>query len=558
MVDDPRTVLGAFSALHLVLAVLFGEYALWVATDYNFVHLFDLAKHPELWMNDFAVGSIGAYFYLISLTSSIPIALHEVLGVSLEGLYWIEYAAKAPLFLVLLYGTIRGLSETHETASITLLFCAFLGFRILSTNLHSYQSGLYINYYSDTYLLVFLATLIALYREKWLWLGLLLFVGPLTHASMGLIGGALIIVLSFFRGCPYRILALICLAACSSLAIEKTLIDHAMQGQELIADDSAWENIATNGHLLFPFLRPTKFVKVVVALGILAFASYTLSDSLRGRRDLVIAICFVCATAVVFCTGAYLQNQTVVKLALMRSSVLFTLIALVNLGSGSWKNLSSFRARGSLAALILCMIHFCFGWTLTLACLLVSIVVVVRQTLFRPFVYTVLFLSLLVWPVQRSLGVLDTSRDEVELCSWVRKHIEPGATFLAWGGFAGAFRTKTRCQLVDPRIVGKAVYWNTPENRAQEIELVEVVLGREIDREALYSPSTLASLRGAVNEPITPEQMNRFRNRWHVQYLIYPQALDTTVDLGSPVFENEEYRIFSLVPSLRGPSAGQF
>jgi len=538
----------AFFAIHAVISFFYSDTLLASGQDHNVIHYFDAYKHPEWWSHDITDGIFGGLglVWLLSLTSSIPVALHTFLGIPLEWFYWLEFLLKPALLVYLLYRIAKVYAEGPWLDYAPLFMVVIMNFRILSINLNSYQSNLYINYYAASYLLLFLYGYWMLSRDRRIPLVVSAFLGPLVHASLGLLGGGLLVALAWGRRMPTKVLFAVSAAVALGLAGEMLIIRSVLSGHETLPDAIAWQGITSNGHLYFPFLNPLRFAKTVAFTALLVFVSFRLTGARELRRDVLIAAGFVTLTIAAYFVSVWIEFRPGVQLAPMRSSVLLVLIGIVCLAARSERSPDRLVDRMLFGSVPIGLIYLGMGRLEAILAILLWVPSSLITTISLRRVLTWgLGFACLLGPLSLTRQATHQNQGEIQLQDFIKANFAPGTAFLAWGPYNSGFRTTTKCQLIAPTI-GHGIHWNLKSIMDDELVKAGHALGRTPAPTKLYTVDTYRALAHAQTRPITLEQVDLFRESHQPEYLIYPSRLTSPSETWAPLYENHEYRLYDL------------
>jgi len=530
-----KSLLLSFFLTHLVLIVLFGEYIQVGTSLYNFVHKIELFKHPELWTNDL-IGSFGnlKYHFMLSLGNWIPALVHIVTGISLKLLSLLEVLVKPCLFLYMVALILKSTSdEKRGNYEIVLLLLAYKGFKILGLNLNLYNFLAYENYNSEWYHMLFLVGLLSIYRRRWNVLALVMFLGPMAHASLGCVGNALLLVLAFSHDITKTHLKKAIFFFVLGSISEVSIVKFVTYGTEKIPNELLWEAVTRNGHLYPDLLKKPLTGHLIFTFSFFAVA-YIVSNSERLKKDLLISFAFVLGSIIFYSLFVVTKFVIGLQLAVMRCSVFVIFLGFINLGN---MDVDSASLKDKILLVLLVAFSVLYreeigAFTTSQSILLLCAVFIAAASIIRLKLRKTIILFLLIpflmWPVRFFWRSYEKNRPMLEMFSDISKKIPKGSVFLLWDrnisiSNRSRFRSYTKSQIITVQVLQTSlVYSGSKEMFEDEVKKAECVLGRKVkvSNHLELNPE----LKEALNHELKYEQLKRFKKQYNVQYVLYPST----------------------------------
>ncbi|MBA7490808.1 hypothetical protein ES702_01351 [subsurface metagenome] len=545
---NPWVLLTTFVAIHLLITIFTVDYHLMNGQDYNYVHAFDVWQNPENWEHD-VEGSFdrNPYFVFSTLNMWLPTVLHKITRIPLIWMFRLEFFLKPIVLLILLILILRYFGFGNVAVSTGVLLFAFYNFQIISINLASYGVGIYNNYYGVNYFIVFFLALYAHLRKKIIVTYSLLAIGIFLHPIFGFQGLLFFAILSVAEKVDRKKVGIGFAITGASLLAERYILSRVLRGVQRI-DHSTWWNIfQLNGHLNFPMKFPELFVFYFVALFLFTFCIWPHLESPKIKLMLKSAWGLLFFALLSYCLGYILQNHVILKLGLLRSSifVIFTfIIALgtLNISKDKWRETTI----GIPLFLVLLILLF---HTSSLKVGIISVVTIaICFCLLRRLnlaMYLFLIASFLVCPVMKSVKVYHKNREVVQLVQFVRENVPKEKVFLFWGGSPRGhiFRTLTKCQVIDPRRMGLAIYDESESRYKDELHKLECA---GIDTSTIDSMTEVFRIANQKIEATYPEEtiLENFELGYSVDFLIIGKRL-LPQEIHS-MYENEKYAIIKI------------
>jgi hypothetical protein len=365
----------------------------------------------------------------------------------------------------------------------------------------------------------------------------------MAHASLGLTGGLLLVILALQHDIPKSSMKKLIIFGSLGLILEIAIVKFALIGIEKMPEEIQLKSILYNIHFWFPFLFKGLFIRQLVITIAFFAITYFLSRSQKLKKDLLICFSFIASSVILFFLFATFKNLTGLRLCIMRCSTLLFILGLVNLASVDFDK-ASLKDKILLVFLIFLMLHqknyagnffpYSFydphGMKIIFMFIIYFLVIIIFRLNFRKSTILFLLIPFLVSPVLYALEKNRYGRSLVKMFNYISANVPKGSVFLEWGGAsdiaAGSrFRLYSKSQIVNPMFLGETDYTGSKKLLDDEIRKVECVMGRKIGADEIYDwQKVVGELREKLKLPLNEEQLFSFKEKYDVKYVIYPSG----------------------------------
>jgi len=570
--SDYQMIFLAFCIVQAAIFLIFGRSLVYgYGDDLNYVHFSHLLRNPGRWAFDSYGNGARMPLYFLSIYFSIPVLINYFTNLPLEWLYWLEKIIRPPLFLYLLLLVMKSASNKDQDQPnyyfLPLLLTGIYGFKLFNINLSSYQILMYYNYISTNYYLIFLAGLLMIYRRRWKLFAAFLFINPLFHPSLGALGNLFLLAIALNHSPGKSKIILCASSAFSGILLAKVIIAFTVGGHELMPESMQWMTTTRmHGHLAFPLYFPILFRRYTLFVIVFGCISFFLSRSDKLKKDLLFSFVLLIFFVISYFIIVYdFNNLTALKLGGMRTSTFVLLIALVNLGTA---RIGHIRDTLFLLLLVIFVDEFIYRelfrimgpkllvknhYSYLLLVFLYLVCLLNRKKLshflkLKNGIIIFFIIPFLAWPVLFSARLHKENKTYLHMVDYITENVPKGSVFLIWGSnIQKPFRTVTQCQLIMPNYIGAAAAQTGSKYMLEDdLKKWECVLGTNVGAENIYGDYHLLhrkKVRESMSLPITSEQIKRFQNHFHVEYIIYPLKLESSLEV---IYTNNRFKILKV------------